>query len=77
MPDSQSSGSGMCEVPSSFITLYFINLVIRPERKRYVERPRLRWKNNISMTFMEFELGTVDGLRLAQHRNLEINLPVS
>jgi hypothetical protein len=45
-------------------------LVVRPEgKKRPLERPRLRWEDEIRMDLMEIGLGGVDWIRLSQERD--------
>jgi hypothetical protein len=44
-------------------------LVGKPERKRPVGRPRLRWVDNIRMDLGEVGWGDVDWIGLAQDRN--------
>ena len=43
-------------------------LVGKPEGKRPLERPRLRWEDNIKMDLQEVELGG-DWMELAQDRD--------
>jgi hypothetical protein len=45
-------------------------LMIKPEGKRPLGRPRRRWENGIRMYLMEIGLGDVDWIRLAQDRDL-------
>jgi hypothetical protein len=40
----------------------------KSERKRLLERPRLRWMNNIEMDLLETELSVVDCIGLVQGR---------
>jgi hypothetical protein len=44
-------------------------LVGRPERKRPLQRPRLRWEYNITMDLQEVEWGSMDWIVLAQDRD--------
>jgi hypothetical protein len=44
-------------------------LVGKPEEKRPLERPRLRWEDNIKMDFQEVGEGRGDWMELAQDRN--------
>ena len=41
----------------------------KPEGKRPLGRPRLRWVDNIKMDLQEVECGDVDWLELAQDRD--------
>ena len=41
-------------------------LVVKPEGKRLLGRPRLRWEDNINMDLQEVECGDMDGIELAQ-----------
>jgi len=44
-------------------------LVGKPEGKRPLGRPRLRWENNIKMDFQEVVCGGMDWIELAQDRD--------
>jgi hypothetical protein len=44
-------------------------LVGRPEGKRPLERPRLRWEDNIKMDLQEVGCGGMDWIALAQDRD--------
>ena len=44
-------------------------LVVKPEGKRLLERPRLRWVYNIRMGLQEVGCGYVDWIGLAQDRD--------
>jgi hypothetical protein len=44
-------------------------LVVKPEGKRPLGRPRLRWEDGISMDLREIGLWGVDWIRLAQDRD--------
>jgi hypothetical protein len=44
-------------------------LVGKPEGKRPLGRPRLRWEDGIRMDLREIGLGNVDWIRLAQDRD--------
>jgi len=44
-------------------------LVGKPERKRALERPRHRWKDNIKMDLEEVGCGGMDWIELAQERD--------
>jgi hypothetical protein len=44
-------------------------LVVKPEGKRPLGRPRLRWEDGIRMDLMEIGLWGVDWIRLAQDRD--------
>jgi hypothetical protein len=44
-------------------------LVGKPERKRPLGRPRLRWEDGIRVDLREIGLGGVDWIRLAQDRD--------
>ena len=43
-------------------------LVGKPERKRPLARPRLRWEDNIKMDLQEVGCGGVDWIELTQDR---------
>jgi hypothetical protein len=42
----------------------------KPERKRPLGRPRLRWEDNIKMDLQEMECRNMDWIELAQDRDL-------
>jgi hypothetical protein len=44
-------------------------LVVKPEEKRPLGRPRCRWKDNIKMYLQEVECGGMDWILLAQDRD--------
>ena len=44
-------------------------LVGKPEGKRPLERPRLRWENDIKMDLQEVGCGGMDRIDLAQDRD--------
>jgi hypothetical protein len=44
-------------------------LVVKPEGKRPLGRPRCRWVDNIKMDFLEIGLGGVDWIDLTQDRD--------
>jgi len=44
-------------------------LVVKPEAKRPLGRPRRRWEDNIRMDLQEVECGVVDWIELAQDRD--------
>jgi hypothetical protein len=44
-------------------------LVVKPEGKRPLERPRRRWENGIRMDLREIGLRGVDWIRLSQDRD--------
>jgi hypothetical protein len=44
-------------------------LVGKPERRRPLGRPRLRWEDNIKMDLGDIGFGDVDLIRLAQDRD--------
>jgi hypothetical protein len=44
-------------------------LVVKPEGKRPLGRPRRRWEDGIRMDFGEIGLGCVDWIRLSQDRD--------
>ena len=44
-------------------------LVGKPEGKRLLRRPRLRWGDNIKMDLQEVRCGSVDWIELAQDRD--------
>ena len=44
-------------------------LVVKPEAKRPLGRPRRRWEDNIRMDLQEVECGVVDWFELAQDRD--------
>jgi len=46
----------------------FSVLVGRPEGKRPLGRPRLRWEDNINIGLREIEIGGANWIRLAQDR---------
>ena len=44
-------------------------LVVKPERKRPLGRPRRRWEDNIKMDLQEVGCGGIDWMELAQDRD--------
>jgi hypothetical protein len=44
-------------------------LVVKPEGKRPLGRPRLRWEDGVRMDLRETGLGCVDWIRLSQDRD--------
>jgi hypothetical protein len=46
--------------------LVFRVLVVKPERKKSLGRPRSRWEDNIKMDFQEIGCGGTDWIELAQ-----------
>jgi hypothetical protein len=44
-------------------------LVVKPEEKRPLGRPRRRWVDNIKMDLLEIGWGAVDWIGLAQDRD--------
>ena len=44
-------------------------LVGKPEGKRPLGRPRLRWEDNIKMDLQEVRCGVMDWIELAQNRD--------
>jgi hypothetical protein len=44
-------------------------LVGKPEGKRPLGRPKLRWENNIKMDLQEVESGCINWIELAQYRH--------
>ena len=44
-------------------------LVGKPEGKRLLGRPRLRWVDNIEMDLQEMGCGDIDWIELAQYRD--------
>jgi len=44
-------------------------LVVKPEGKRPLVRPRRRWKDNIKMDLQEVGCGGMDWIELAQDRD--------
>jgi hypothetical protein len=44
-------------------------LVVKPEGKRSLRRPRRRWEDNIEMDLQEVECGGTDWIGLAQNRD--------
>ena len=48
---------------------YAVFLVRKPEGKRPLERPRLRWEDNIKMDLQEVGCGGMDWIELAQDRD--------
>jgi hypothetical protein len=47
----------------------YMVLVGKPEGKRQLGRPRLRWEDNIKMDLQEVGCGGVDWIELAQDRD--------
>jgi hypothetical protein len=45
-------------------------LVGRPDGRRPLGRPRLRWEDNIKMDLREIRFGDVDWIHLAQNRDV-------
>jgi hypothetical protein len=45
-------------------------LVGKPERKRPLGRPRLRWEDNIKMDLQEVRYGDTDWIELAEDRDM-------
>jgi hypothetical protein len=43
--------------------------VVKPKRKRPLERPRCRWKDNIKMDLQEVGCGGMDWIDVAQDRD--------
>ena len=59
------------------------DLVGKPERKRPLGRPRLRWEDNVKIDLQEVGCGDMDWIELAQDKdrwralaNVVVNLPV-
>jgi hypothetical protein len=46
------------------------DLVDKPEGKRPLGRPRLGWEDNIKMDLQEVGCGNMDGIDLAQDRDI-------
>jgi hypothetical protein len=44
-------------------------LVVKPEGRRPLARPKHRWENNIKMDLREVGCGYVDWMKLAQNRD--------
>jgi hypothetical protein len=44
-------------------------LVVKPEGRRQLGRPRSRWEDNIKMDLREVECGVMDWIELAQNRD--------
>ena len=44
-------------------------VVVKPEGKGPLERPRSRWEDNIKMDLQELRCGGMDGIELAQNRD--------
>jgi ribosome biogenesis protein Nip4 len=44
-------------------------LMVKPEGKRPLERPRHRWEDGIRMDLREIGWGSVDWIHLAQYRD--------
>jgi len=44
-------------------------LVVKPEGKRSLGRPRRRWKDNIKMDLQEVGCGGMDWIELVQNRD--------
>ena len=47
----------------------FTVLVVKPEGKRALGRPRRRWEDNIKKDLQEVECGNVDWIKLSQDRD--------
>jgi len=47
----------------------YMVLVVKPERKRPLGRPRRRWEDNIKMDLQEVGCGGIDWMELAQDRD--------
>jgi hypothetical protein len=43
-------------------------VLVRPERKRPLGRPRRRWEDNIKMDLRDIEIDGANWIRLAQNR---------
>ena len=59
---------GACSVYGERRGVYRV-LVAKPEVKRPLGRPRLRWENNIKMYLQEVGCGDMDWIELAQDRD--------
>jgi hypothetical protein len=44
-------------------------LVKKPDEKRFLERPRRRWEDNIKTDFQDVECGDMDWIEVAQNRD--------
>jgi len=44
-------------------------LVVKPEEKRPLEKPRRRWEDNIKINLQEVGCGCMDWIELAQDRD--------
>jgi hypothetical protein len=51
-----------------------LGLVEKPEGKRPLGRPRLRWEDNIKMDLQEVGCGGIDWIDLAQDRDRWLGL---
>ena len=58
----------MCKMLKTDI--YNVTVGLKPERKRPLGRPRRRWVDNIGMDLQEVGCGYVDGIGLAQDRDM-------
>jgi hypothetical protein len=47
----------------------YMILVVKPDGKRPLGRPRLRWEDNIKMDLQEVGFGCTDWIELAQDRD--------
>jgi hypothetical protein len=59
---------GACSADGEMIGVYRV-LVEKPEGKRLLGGPRLRWEYNIRMDLREVGCGAVDWIGLAQDRD--------
>jgi hypothetical protein len=59
---------GTCSADGEERGVYRV-LVVKPEGKRPLGRPRRRWENNIRMDFQEVGCGGIDCIGLAQNRD--------
>jgi hypothetical protein len=60
--------SRACSTHGGIIDAYSV-LVVKPEGKRLLGRPRLRWEDNIRMDLREVGWEGVDSIHLAQDRD--------
>jgi hypothetical protein len=59
---------GACDTPGREEKVYKV-LVVKPEGKRPLGRPRRRWEDGIRMDLREIGWGSVEWIHLAQDRD--------